>query len=168
MSLMLISMATAIVLVFHDLIEQYPTLAWLLPVIAAVVGNAGHQALAVTLRGIVLGEVRRERVMPLLTREATVGLLNGVALGIFIFVVLVLPIVPGHSWKLGVVAGMSIVVAMAVGTLAGASIPLAMRGLGIDPAQSSAIVLILVTDGVSFTTILLLAAVVLGQVPVVM
>ncbi|MHC4130180.1 MAG: CBS domain-containing protein, partial [Planctomycetota bacterium] len=59
MSLVLTCVAAAVVLVFHDMISQYTTLAWLLPVIAAVVGNAGHQALAVTLRGIVLDEVRR-------------------------------------------------------------------------------------------------------------
>ena len=163
-SLLLISLAASVVLVFHELVGRMPTLAWLLPVIAAVVGNAGHQALAVTLRGIVLGEVRRERVLPLLVREATVGLLNGVALGAVIFLLLNLPIVPGHSWQLGLVAGVAITMAMVVGTLAGAGIPLVMRGLGIDPAQSSAIVLVVITDGVSFTTVLLLSVALLSQI----
>ncbi|MHC4589149.1 MAG: magnesium transporter [Planctomycetota bacterium] len=146
------------------MISEHTTLAWLLPVIAAVVGNAGHQALAVTLRGIVLDEVRRERVLPLVSREAAVGLVNGAALGAVIFIMLMLPIVPGASWQLGLVAGISITIAMVVGTLAGACIPLVMRGLGIDPAQSSAIVLILITDAVSFTTLLFLSFWLLGQV----
>ncbi|MHC4786841.1 MAG: magnesium transporter, partial [Planctomycetota bacterium] len=153
-SLVLTCLAAAVVLVFHEMISEHTTLAWLLPVIAAVVGNAGHQALAVTLRGIVLDEVRRERVLPLVSREAAVGLVNGAALGAVIFIMLMLPIVPGASWQLGLVAGISITIAMVVGTLAGACIPLVMRGLGIDPAQSSAIVLILITDAVSFTTLL--------------
>jgi magnesium transporter len=164
MSLVFTCLAAAVVLVFHDMISQYTTLAWLLPVIAAVVGNAGHQALAVTLRGIVLDEVRPDRVLPLVMREATVGLLNGLALAAVIFLVLMLPVVPGSSWQLGLVAGISITVAMVVGTLAGACIPLVMRGLGIDPAQSSAIVLILITDAVSFTTLLFLSFWLLGQV----
>jgi magnesium transporter len=163
-SLVMTCLAAAVVLVFHEMISEHTTLAWLLPVIAAVVGNAGHQALAVTLRGIVLDEVRRERVMPLVWREATVGLLNGAALGCVIFLVLNLPLVPGASWQLGLVAGFSITVAMVVGTLAGAGIPLIMRGIGIDPAQSSAIVLILITDAVSFTTLLILSFWMLGRV----
>jgi len=163
-SLVLTCFAAAVVLVFHEMISEHTTLAWLLPVIAAVVGNAGHQALAVTLRGIVLDEVRRERVLPLVSREAAVGLVNGAALGAVIFLMLMLPIVPGASWQLGLVAAISITVAMVVGTLAGACIPLVMRGLGIDPAQSSAIVLILITDAVSFTTLLFLSFWLLGQV----
>jgi magnesium transporter len=162
-SLVLTCFAAAVVLVFHDLISKHTTLAWVLPVIAAVVGNAGHQALAVTLRGIVLGEVRRERVLPLVTREATVGLINGATLGVLIFLLLNLPFVPDASWQLGLVAAISTTMAMAVGTLAGSCIPLIMRGFGIDPAQSSAIVLILITDGVSFTTLLVLAYWLLGH-----
>ncbi len=163
-SLILVSMAAGVVLVFHDMIERYPTLAWLLPVIAAVVGNAGHQALAVTLRGIVLDEVRRGRILPLLLCEGLVGFLNGAALGGVIFVLLNLPIVPNSSWQLGLVAAIAIILAMAIGTLAGAGIPLIMRATGIDPAQASAIVLILITDGVSFTTVLLLSVALLGRV----
>jgi magnesium transporter len=163
-SLVLTCLAAAVVLIFHEMIREHTILAWLLPVIAAVVGNAGHQALAVTLRGIVLDEVRRERVLPLVSREAMVGLVNGAALGAVICLMLMLPVVPGASWQLGLVAGISITIAMVVGTLAGACIPLIMRGLGIDPAQSSAIVLILITDAVSFTTLLFLSFWLLGRV----
>ncbi len=164
-SLLLTCLAAAVVLVFHEMIGEYTILAYLLPVIAAVVGNAGHQALAVTLRGIVLDEVRRERVWPLVAREATVGLLSGAALGVVIFLVLNLPIVPGASWQLGLVAAISITIAMTVGTLTGAGVPLIMRGLGIDPAQSSAIVLIMITDAVAFTTLLTLSSVLLKHLP---
>ena len=122
--------------------------------------------MAVTLRGIVLDEVRPERVSPLILREATVGLLNGAALGLLIFLILNLPVVPDASWQLGAVAGFSTMVAMVVGTLAGAGIPLVMRRLGIDPAQSSAIVLIAITDAVAFTTLLVLSFTLLGAVQV--
>ncbi len=156
-SLLLTAFAAFAVIVFGTLIAEHPILAFLMPVVAAVVGNAGHQSLAVTLRGIVLDEVRRERVGPLVMREATVGLLNGAALGLVSFAILNLPIVPDASWQLGLVAGISIMVAMMIGTLAGAGVPLVMRRLGIDPAQSSAIVLIMITDALAFTTLLSLS-----------
>jgi magnesium transporter len=164
-SLALTGVAAVVVLLFEDMIRQRPILAFLMPVIAAVVGNAGHQALAVTLRGIVLDEVRPERVWPLLWREATVGMLNGVALGVLILVVLSLPVLPGASWQLGAVAGVATMIAMVAGTLAGAGIPLIMRRLGIDPAQSSAIVLILITDATAFTVLLSLTFSLLGGLP---
>jgi magnesium transporter len=144
------------VLFFEDLIRERPILAFLMPVIAALVGNAGHQALAVTLRGIVLNEVRPERVAPLIAREATLGLLNGVALGLLMILVVagIGQFTESASWQVGVVAGIALAVSMCAGTLAGSGIPLVMRRLGADPAQSSAIFLIMITDAVAFATFL--------------
>jgi len=163
-SLVLTCVAALVVLFAEGLIEQHPILAFLLPVIAALVGNAGHQALAVTLRGIVLDEVRPERLWPLILREAAVGLLSGVVLGIGIAVIVAALslTIESASWQIGVAAGIAAMVAMGVGTLAGSGIPLLMKRLGADPAQSSAIFLIMVTDAVSFSTLLALTMVVLG------
>lgn len=157
-SLVMTCLAAAVVLMFEDLIARRPFLAFLLPVIAALVGNAGHQALAVTLRGIVLDEVRPERVFPLVVREALIGLINGVVLGalMFVGVWVMSSFVAAASWELGMVSGLAAAIAMSVGTLAGSSIPLLMKRLGADPAQSSAIFLIMITDAVSFTTLLAL------------
>ena len=83
--------------------------------------------------------------------------LLGVAMAVLIFLLLNLPFVPEASLRLALVSAIAVVIAMTVGTLSGACIPLVMRSLGIDPAQSSAIVLILITDGVSFTTLLFFA-----------
>ena len=151
--------AAIVVLFFEDLIRAEPILAFLMPVIAALVGNAGHQALAVTLRGIVLDEVHPGRVWPLVSREALVGLMNGVGLGILMFfVVWVISVfMASASWHVGAVAGAALMVSMCAGTLVGSGIPLLMKRLGADPAQSSAIFLIMITDGVSFTTFLMLA-----------
>ncbi len=169
-SLVLTCLAAIVILLFGKMIAERPILAFLMPVIAALVGNGGHQALAVTLRGIVLDEVRRQRIWPLVLREGMVGLLSGAALGLLIFLGLAglsqLDVsVLGASWQLGLVAGISTMIAMVAGTLAGAGIPLIMRGLGIDPAQSSAIFLIMITDAVAFTTLLGLSFSLLGQLP---
>jgi magnesium transporter len=155
-SLVMTCFAAFVVLFFEDLISEHPILAFLMPVIAALVGNAGHQALAVTLRGIVLEEVRRERVWPLVLREGAVGLVNGVGLGVLMVVTVTVlgSFTESASWKIGVVAGSALIVSTAVGTLAGSGIPLMMRRVGVDPAQSSAIFLIMITDAVAFATFL--------------
>ena len=76
-SLIFMIPAAYVVLQFEGMIKDLALLAVLMPVAAALAGNAGHQALAVTLRGLVLDEVRRGRVWPLLRRELTVGLFTG-------------------------------------------------------------------------------------------
>jgi magnesium transporter len=155
-SLFTTCVAAAVVLLFQDLVAAHPVLAFLLPVIAAMVGNAGHQALAVTLRGIVLGEVRPGRIRPLLLRELGLGMVNGIVLGALmcgLVLALASRLAPA-SWRIAVVAGAATAVAMSVGTMAGSCVPLGMRRLGIDPAHASAIFLIMITDGVSFCVLL--------------
>jgi magnesium transporter len=150
--------ATYIVLRFESLIKEIALLAVFMPLIAALAGNAGHQALAVTLRGIVLDEVRRDRIFPLIRRELFVGLIAGITIG---------GIVASALWmfgdsqlasRLGVIFAMAMVTSMGVGTLTGAAIPLLMRRFGADPAQASAIFLVMVTDAVAFSTLLGFAA----------
>jgi len=155
-SLLMTLAAAVIVLFFEDLIREQPVVAFLMPVIAALVGNAGHQALAVTLRGIVLDQVRPERVRPLILREAAVGLITGSALAVMMFLLIGIlsTFISGVSWEVGAMAAVALPVSMTAGTLAGSSIPLIMRRLGADPAQSSAIFLIMITDGISFATFL--------------
>jgi magnesium transporter len=150
------SMAAFVVLYFEPLIEELAILAVMMPVIAALAGNAGNQALAVTLRGIVLDELRSRRVLPLIVREGFVGLLCGAALGVLMAAVIIAlsGLIDSASWRLGVVAAVSMALSTAAGTLAGSSIPLAMRRLGADPAQSSVIFLIMITDATAFATFL--------------
>ncbi len=158
-SLFMTCAAAVVVLFFEELIREHTILAFLMPVLAALVGNAGHQALAVTLRGIVLDEVRPDRVRPLILREATVGLLNGCGLGLLVFLLVAALSVFLESarWEIGAVAGIALAASMCAGTLAGSAIPLVMRRVGADPAQSSAIFLIMITDAVAFATFLGLA-----------
>jgi magnesium transporter len=149
--------AALVVLNFEGLIAELAILAVLMPIIANQSGNAGQQALAVTLRGIVMDEVRAHRVVPLLMREASVGAINGLLAGSIIGVVLTLLgwlKVSDASWQLGVVAAMSMSIALAVGCFAGASMPLLMKKRGFDPAHGSSIFLTMITDSMSFFTFL--------------
>ncbi len=155
-SLVLSGFAALVVILFQRLISEMPILAYLMPVIAALVGNAGHQALAVTLRGVVLNEVRSGHVVPLIGKEMIVGVVNGAVLGLFICagVSIMSQWVASASLRVGVIAGIATTIAMGVGTLAGTAVPLIMRRFGVDPAHSSAIFLIMITDAVSFSVLL--------------
>ncbi len=158
-SLMITMPAAFIVLQFETLIEDLAFLAVLMPVVAAVAGNAGHQALAVTLRGIVLDEVRPDRVLPLILREGSVGALNGLIVGAALTGVVtgISFVVETANWKLGLIAGGSMTVSMFIGTLTGSAVPLLMKRFGADPAAASAIFLIMITDAISFSSLLGLA-----------
>ena len=166
-SLITLVPATLIVLQAETLIDRVPVLAAFMPIVAALAGNAGHQALAVTLRGIVLDEVRQDRVVKLLRRELIVGLLNGIGLGavIGLGVTVLSFFAESLSWKLGFVVGASMSFSLAMGTIAGTSIPLLMKRRGWDPAQSSAIFLIMITDFVGLAAFLGLASVMRDWLP---
>ena len=158
-SALLMAPASIIVLQFDGLIEQVAFLAVLMPMVAALAGNAGHQSLAVTLRGLALDEVHGERIGSLLMREVWTGLLSGALLGLLLFglVYLLSLFVEGASWWIGLVMGIALVFSMGIGSLTGTAVPLVLRRIGADPAQGSCIVLIMITDAVAFSLLLGLA-----------
>jgi magnesium transporter len=146
--------ATYVVLGFESMIKEVALLAVFMPLIAALAGNAGHQSLAVTLRGIVLDEVRPERIIPLMRRELFVGLVSGTTIGGLAALLLWIFGSGELAPRVGVIFACAMVVSMAVGTFTGSAIPLVMKRIGADPAQASAIFLIMITDAVAFTTLL--------------
>ena len=146
--------ATYVVLGFESMIKEFALLAVFMPLIAALAGNAGHQALAVTLRGIVLDEVRPDRIFPLIRRELVVGLVTGTAIGSIVALLLWLFGNGALETRLGLIFACAMIVSMGISTLTGAAIPLVMKRVGADPAQASAIFLIMITDAVAFSTLL--------------
>ena len=162
------SIAAVVVLQFDGLIASIAILAVIMPVIANQAGNAGQQSLAVTLRGIVLDEVREGAALGLIRREATVGLVNGLICGLLVggiigcFEYIQHP--DAAMWKLGIVVAIAMTVALSVGTLVGSSLPLAVRRLGADPATASTIFLTMVTDSMSFLVFLGLASALSGWI----
>lgn len=144
-------LAAAVVGLFEDIIARFTALAVLLPVVAGQSGNTGAQALAVTMRGLALREIRVRHWLQVGTKELGVAVLNGVAvavttsLGVWVW---------SRSAGLALVIGLSMVISMAAAGLAGATIPMILSALGQDPAQSSSIVLTTVTDVVGFFSFL--------------
>ena len=144
-------LAASVVALFEDVIAKVTVLAIYLPVVAGQGGNAGAQSLAVVMRGLVMREIPDAQVKRLLIKESSIGVVNGFVLGLVTAAI-------AWAWNgnpyLGVVIGLAMIANLAVAGFAGAAIPLLMKRLGLDPAQSSSIVLTTVTDVVGFFSFL--------------
>jgi magnesium transporter len=144
-------LAAAVVGLFESTIAQFTALAVLLPVVAGQSGNAGAQALAVTMRGLALREISTRHWFRVLFKEMRVGIINGLAialttgLGVLIW---------SRNSGLALVICIAMVLSMVIAGVAGAVIPIALTRLGQDPAQSSTIVLTTVTDVAGFMSFL--------------
>ncbi len=140
-------MAAAVVALFESVIAKITILAVFLPVVAGQGGNAGAQSLAVVMRGIVMREIPKNKVRQLILKECGLGALNGLIIGIVTAIVAWLW--HGNPY-LGLVIGLGMFFNLIFAGLSGASIPLIMKRIGIDPAQSSSIILTTVTDILGF------------------
>ena len=144
-------LAASVVGLFESTIAKYTALAVLLPVVAGQSGNTGAQALAVTMRGLALREIRARHWPRVVFKEMSAGFWNGVAiaattsLGVWIW--------SGSTGLAGVI-GVSMIMSMVIAGIFGAAIPLVLTTLGQDPAQSSSIVLTTVTDVAGFMSFL--------------
>ena len=144
-------LAAAVVGVFEDTIAKFTALAVLLPVVAGQSGNTGAQALAVTMRGLALREIRARQWPRVVFKEMSAGFWNGLAiaattsLGVWLW---------SRSFGLAAVIAISMVLSMVIAGIFGAAIPLVLTAFKQDPAQSSSIVLTTVTDVVGFFSFL--------------
>ena len=152
-------LAAAVVALFEDVIARITVLAVFLPVVAGQGGNAGAQSLAVVMRGLVMREIPEQKVRRLLTKEVLIGTANGLIIGVVTAAI-------AWGWHgnpyLGVVIGLAMIVNLVAAGLSGAAIPITMKAIGLDPAQSSSIILTTVTDVVGFFAFLGFAAVFQG------
>jgi magnesium transporter len=144
-------LAAAVVGIFESTIAQFTALAVLLPVVAGQSGNAGAQALAVTMRGLALREISTRHWFRVLFKEMRVGVVNGFAIAATTGVGV---LVWSQNYGLALVISIAMVLSMVTAGVAGALIPIALTRLGQDPAQSSTIVLTTVTDVAGFMSFL--------------
>ena len=149
-------LAGSVVSLFQDTIAKIAVLAVFLPVIAGQSGNAGLQSLAVVMRGLVMREIPPKNVPMLLIKEAKIGIFNGIIIG---FVTAFISWIWKGKRYLGLVIGLAMILTLIIAGLAGAIIPLAMKTFGLDPAQSSSIILTTVTDVVGFFVFLSFAVI---------
>jgi len=127
-------------------------------------GNAGAQALAVTMRGLALREISTRHWFRVLFKETRVGIINGLAIAATTSAaVLVFGYLRNtENSGLALVIGIAMVLSMVIAGIAGAVIPIALTRVGLDPAQSSTIVLTTVTDVAGFFSFLGIAALLSG------
>lgn len=152
--------AGAVVALFQDTVDRLVILALFLPVLAGQSGNTGCQALAVTLRGMTLGEVDKGKGRTLVAKEAWLGLFNGALTGLVAAGgMLLVALHQGYpnAFALAAVVWMALVGACVVSGICGAMIPLTLKRFGLDPATASSIFLTTATDVVSMGMLLGLA-----------
>jgi magnesium transporter len=157
-------LAAAVVGIFQETLDQIVILALFLPVLAGQSGNTGCQALAVTLRGLTLGEFADGSTRRLVSKEALLGFLNGALVGITaglgMYIVARAQSNP-DALVLGMIVAVAMVGACVVSGISGAIIPLTLRRVGADPATASSIFLTTATDVVSMGMLLGLATLLL-------
>ena len=153
-------LAAGVVGLFQHTVDRLVVLAAFLPVLAGQSGNSGCQALAVTLRGLTLGDFRAVSAGRLVLKEAGLGLLNGAVVGV---------LAGGGMWfyahsqhianslVLGMIVWLAMTVSCMVSGIFGALVPLTLKRLGADPATASSIFLTTATDVCSMGLLLGLA-----------
>lgn len=144
-------MAASVIALFEGLIAQITVLAVFLPVVAGQGGNAGAQSLAIVMRGLVMREIPPHRRKKLVVKETILGAINGAVTGLVTAII-------AWLWygnpMLGLVVGLGMIVNLLFAGMAGASIPLIMKSLRLDPAQCATIILTTVTDMIGFLAFL--------------
>ena len=148
-------LAAATISLFESTLTQVVVLAAFLPVVAGQGGISGTQTLTLIVRAIALGELVGISARRLLVREAVLGVVHGVWLGVLVAVIAIV-------WKqnagLGLVLGLAMLGNMLIAGSVGAAVPLFLRRIGWDPAVASAVVVTTVTDVFGFMLFLGIAS----------
>jgi len=150
--------AGAVVGVFEETIGKIVALAAFLPILAGQSGNTGCQALAVTLRGMTLGELAEHRPFAVVAKEAALGMFNGVVVGALAGAAMYL-FARNESNALGLacIVFVAMVGSCIASGITGALVPIGLKRFGADPATASSIFLTTATDIVSMGLLLGLA-----------
>lgn len=152
--------AAAVVGIFEHTLQKIVLLAVFLPVLAGQSGNTGCQALAVTLRGITLGELTPGKMRHLVGKEALLGLCNGALVGISAGLGMLAYALSQNNpaaYQLALITLVAMTASCVMSGVAGALVPLVLKRLGADPATASSIFLTTATDVVSMGSFLGLA-----------
>jgi len=137
------------VLIFHDTINRLLILAVFVPVLISQSSNTGGQTLAITLRGLALGDLKAGKEKALIMKEALLGLLNGVFVGLVAAMAMYAAATLMHlstALILSVVVFLAMTGSCVISGICGAIVPLVLKRFGADPATASSIVLTTATD----------------------
>lgn len=144
-------LAAWVIGLFDTTIEKQVALAILMPIVASMGGIAGSQTLTLVIRSMALGQLNKQNQRWLLRKELAVGASNGVIWAIAIALVTMLWF---SNVYLGLLIGAAIIINLVAAALAGVTIPIGLKKMGIDPALSGSVLLTTVTDVVGFVAFL--------------
>ncbi len=153
-NLMTAVLASVVIYLFQDTIEQVVYLAVLMPIVANMGGVAGTQTLTLVIRSLALGHISPSNSRWLLTRELGVAVLNG---ALWAFVISLIAFMWYRDLLLSYIIASAMLINLVTAALAGAYLPLFLKRIKIDPALAGSVALTTVTDSIGFFAFLGLA-----------
>ena len=150
--------ASLVIGLFADTLNSMVALAILMPIVASMGGNAGTQSLTVVVRQLALGDIDSSDAYRIIKKEVFIALLNG---GLFAIIMGMIAAIWFDTNMLGIVIGLSMLINLFMAGFFGATIPLFLKKMDIDPAIGSTVILTTVTDIVGFFSFLGLATLIL-------
>ncbi len=144
-------LATWVISIFGATIEQMVALAFLMPIVASMGGNAGMQTLAVTIRTIATNELTKNNFNQNILKEFSIGILNGV---IFAIISAIIVQIWFKDIQLSIIISVSMVLNMIVAGLFGILVPITLKKFSIDPAIASSVFVTTITDVIGFLSFL--------------
>ncbi len=144
-------LATWVISFFGASIEQMVALAFLMPIVASMGGNAGMQTLAVTIRAIATKELSKSNFNRVVGKEFLIGILNGIIFAIITAIIVQLWF---KELNLSLLIGISMILNMIVAGLFGILVPVSLKKLKIDPALASSVFVTTITDVIGFLSFL--------------
>ena len=153
-------MAALVVGLFEETIQQVVVLAAFLPVLAGQSGNTGCQSLAVTLRGLTLGEFAELNIGAIVKKEAVLGCANGFLVGIIAAGAMFFYASAngGNAELLALVVMVAMIGSCVLSGVTGVLVPMALKKAGADPVTASSIFVTTATDVCSMGMLLALAS----------
>tara|TARA_B100000700_G_scaffold161251_1_gene178540 strand:+ start:37 stop:1410 length:1374 start_codon:yes stop_codon:yes gene_type:complete len=144
-------LATYCISLFGATIQQMVVLAFLMPIVASMGGNAGMQTLAVTIRSLATKDLTKNNFSTNVFKEFNIGILNGV---IFAIISSIIVQIWFNDYVLSLIISISMIMTMIVAGLFGILIPVTLKKLNIDPAISSSVFVTTITDVIGFVSFL--------------
>ena len=144
-------LASWVIGLFESTIDKVVALAVLMPIVASMGGIAGSQTLTIMIRGLALGQVGPGNARSLMYKEVLVSIMNGV---IWSLVVALIAMAWFQSPGIGLIIAGALLINLVCAALAGFTIPLLLKRIGIDPALAGSVLLTTVTDVVGFLAFL--------------
>jgi len=147
--------ATWVISIFGATIKQMVVLAFLMPIVASMGGNAGMQTLAVTVRTLATNDLTKNNFTKNIIKEFNIGILNGI---IFAIISAIIVQIWFQDSLLSMIIAISMILTMIVAGLFGILVPVTLKNMNIDPAIASSVFVTTITDVIGFISFLGVAA----------